>query len=295
MSVLLSDKFRKWQEECDERFRRLKEYEEEINRLVIDAYGMTGEISPEVPDSEVTVRRADVRREVRSFLSYIVGCCAGRFSPDEEGLVYAGGKWQPQRYRSFMPAEDNVIMLSEADDDIIVRTKEFLRRFYGQDVLGENLSFIAENLGGDGRPEDVIRKYFLSDFFADHCRIYHKRPIYWQFSSGRRVAFRCLVYMHRMTPATLGDMLALRVQPEIKKLREQEKQLEKLACESSGDIRRAYRADIKKLAADITELTDYEKLLAETAAKNITIDLDNGVRENYPLFGRLVSPVRGGL
>ena len=195
MGKLISDKFAAWQEECEQRFQQLKANEEELNRIFIDIYGLQDELTPEVEDKDVTVRRADLTREIKSLLSYAVGCLFGRYSLDVDGLVYAGGEWDDSKYVTLKPVTDNVLPLCDeeyfGENDLVNRIVEFVRVVYGADTLEENLAFIAKALGNKGNTSrEIIRNYFLKDFFADHCKIYQKRPIYWMFDSGRKTASR---------------------------------------------------------------------------------------------------------
>lgn len=190
MGKLISDKFAAWQEECEQRFQQLKANEEELNRIFIDIYGLQDELTPEVEDKDVTVRRADLTREIKSLLSYAVGCLFGRYSLDVDGLVYAGGEWDDSKYVTLKPVTDNVLPLCDeeyfGENDLVNRIVEFVRVVYGADTLEENLAFIAKALGNKGNTSrEIIRNYFLKDFFADHCKIYQKRPIYWMFDSGQ--------------------------------------------------------------------------------------------------------------
>ena len=192
----IAEAFDQWQAECDDRFNQLKANEEELNRIFIDIYGLQNELTPEVEDKDVTVRRADLGRDIRSFISYAVGCMFGRYSLDVDGLAYAGGEWDASKYASFAADKDNIIPICDDeyfDDDIVGRFVEFVRKVYGDDTLEENLKFVADALGGKGQPKDVIRNYFLSDFYSDHCKIYQKRPIYWLFDSGKKNGFKALM------------------------------------------------------------------------------------------------------
>ena len=176
MGILIADKFTAWQQECNERFNTLKANEEELNRIFIDIYGLQEELTPDVDDKDVTVRRADLEREVRSLVSYAVGCMFGRYSLDVEGLAYAGGGWDASKYSSFIPDRDNIVLITDEeympDDDIVTRFTDFIRTVYGSDTLEENLRFIADALGGKGKTaREVIRGYFLKDFFKDHVKI----------------------------------------------------------------------------------------------------------------------------
>ncbi|MCI8836415.1 MAG: BREX-1 system adenine-specific DNA-methyltransferase PglX, partial [Ruminococcus sp.] len=218
----VSEAFDQWQTECDDRFNQLKANEEELNRIFIDIYGLQDELTPEVEDKDVTVRKADLGRDIRSFISYAVGCMFGRYSLDVDGLAYAGGEWDKvnsseggiegtlgcaSKYASFPADKDNIIPICDDEyfeDDIVGLFIEFVKTVYGAETLDENLKFIADALGGKGQPKDVIRNYFLNDFYADHCKIYQKRPIYWLFDSGKKNGFKALIYMHRYQPDTIA-------------------------------------------------------------------------------------------
>ena len=203
----IAESFEQWQSECDNRFNKLKANEEELNRIFIDIYGLQDELTPEVEDKDVTVRKADLGRDIRSFISYAVGCMFGRYSMDVDGLAYAGGEWADSKYSTFKADEDNIIPISDDEyfeDDIIGRFVKFVEVVYGKDTLQENLKFIADALGGKEQPKDVIRNYFMNGFYADHCKIYQKRPIYWLFDSGKKNGFKCLIYMHRYQPDTIA-------------------------------------------------------------------------------------------
>jgi type II restriction/modification system DNA methylase subunit YeeA len=206
---LIADKFKEWERECEERFQTLKRNEEELNRIFIDIYGLQDELTPEVEDKDVTVRRADLGREIRSLISYAVGCMFGRYSLDVEGLVFAGGDWDAGKYTTFVPDKDNILPICDDeyfDDDILGRFVDFVRVVYGADTLEENMRFIADALGGKGTPREVIRSYFINDFYKDHLKIYQKRPIYWLFDSGKKNGFKALIYMHRYEHDLLARM-----------------------------------------------------------------------------------------
>lgn len=201
MGRLIADKYAAWEAECEQRFQQLKHNEEELNRIFIDIYGLQDELTPEVEDKDVTVRRADLTREIKSLLSYAVGCMFGRYSLDVDGLAYAGGKWDDSKYTTFIPDADNVLPITDEEyftDDIVGRFVEFVKVVYGTDTLEDNLAFIAKALGTKGTsPRAVIRNYFLNGFYADHVKIYQKRPIYWLYDSGKQNGFKALIYMHR--------------------------------------------------------------------------------------------------
>ena len=200
----------KWAQECEGRFNQLKANEEELNRIFIDIYGLQDELTPEVEDKDVTVRKADLQRDIKSLLSYAVGCMFGRYSLDSEGLAYAGGDWDESKYKTFLPDVDGIIPITDEEylgDDIVTRLCSWLKIVYGEDTLEENVDFIAKALGGRGSSSrEIIRNYFLKDFFKDHCKIYQKRPIYWLFDSGKQNGFKALIYLHRYTPDTIGNL-----------------------------------------------------------------------------------------
>ena len=176
MGYLISDRYKEWETECDDRFRQLKANEEELNRIFIDIYGLQDELTPEVEDKDVTVRRADLQRDVKSLISYAVGCMFGRYSLDMEGLAYAGGEWNESRYITFIPDRDNIIPITDEEyfeDDILGMFCSWLKKVYGIDTLEQNLDFIAKALGSRGdTSREKIRNYFLNDFFKDHCQTY---------------------------------------------------------------------------------------------------------------------------
>ena len=286
MSQLISDKFKQWEAECDDRFNGLKANEEELNRIFIEIYGLQDELSPEVEEKDVTVRRADLQREIRSLISYAVGCMFGRYSLDVEGLAYAGGEWDDSRYSTFVPDDDNCIPITDEaffEDDIVGRFVEFVRVVYGGDTLEENLKFVADALGSKGKTSrEVIRNYFLSDFMKDHMKVYHKLPIYWQFDSGKQNGFKALVYMHRWNADTIGNM---RVEYLHKMQRVYESEIARMQeiIDSSDKGREISAAEKRKnkLMKQLKETKDYDARIAHLALSRIDIDLDDGVKVNY--------------
>ena len=209
MGRLIADKYKEWEAECNERFNTLKANEEELNRIFIEIYGLQDELTPEAENKDVTVRKADLTREIKSLISYAVGCMFGRYSLDVEGLAYAGGEWDSSKYSTYIPDADNIIPICDDEyfsDDVVGRFVKFVEVVYGKDTLEENLKFIADALGGKGLPRDVTRDYFLNGFYADHLKVYQKRPIYWLFDSGKKNGFKALIYMHRYQPDTLARM-----------------------------------------------------------------------------------------
>ncbi|HIS77361.1 MAG TPA: hypothetical protein IAB51_11245 [Candidatus Merdivicinus excrementipullorum] len=295
MSQLISDKYKAWEAECDARFNQLKANEEELNRIFIEIYGLQNELTPEVEDKDVTVRRADLGREIRSLISYAVGCMFGRYSLDAEGLAYAGGDWDDSKYRTFLPDQDNIIPICDDeyfDDDIVGKFVRFVETVYGQDTLEENLQFIADALGGKGTPREVIRSYFLNDFYADHCKIYQKRPIYWLFDSGKKNGFKALIYMHRYQSDLLARMRTDYVHEQQERYRTQLAHLSDALEQASGSERVKLAKQQKELQEQALEIQKYEEKIHHLADQNISIDLDDGVKHNYELFSDVLAKVK---
>ena len=283
----IAEAFDQWQTECNDRFNQLKANEEKLNRIFIDIYGLQDELTPEVEDKDVTVRKADLGRDIRSFISYAVGCMFGRHSLDADGLVYAGGEWDNSKYSSFAADKDNIIPICDDEyfeDDIVGLFVEFVKTVYGVDTLDENLKFIADALGGKGQPKDVIRNYFLNDFYKDHCKIYQKRPIYWLFDSGKKNGFKALIYMHRYQPDTIARIRTDYVHEQQARYRTAIADLEQRMVNASTGERVKLNKKLNTLQAQDTEIRIYEKKIHHLADQMISIDLDDGVKKNYAIF-----------
>ena len=277
----ISEAFAQWQLECEDRFNQLKANEEELNRIFIDIYGLQDELTPEVEDKDVTVRKADLQRDIKSLLSYAVGCMFGRYSLDVEGLAYAGGKWDSSKYQSFIPDADNVIPITDEeylDDDIVSRLCDWLKVVYGADTLEANLDYIAKALGNKGSTSrEIIRNYFLNDFFKDHCQTYSvtgsgKRPIYWLFDSGKQNGFKALVYLHRYTPDTIGN---LRIDYLHKMQRVYESEINRMQdmMDHSENAREVAAASKRKdkLAKQLKECREYDEKISHLALSRLTL------------------------
>lgn len=282
---LISESFAQWSDECEKRFTRLKSNEEELNRIFIDIYGLQDELTPEVEDKDVTVRRADLTRDIKSLVSYAVGCMFGRYSLDSEGLAYAGGDWDGSKYKTFIPDPDNCIPVTDEEyfrDDIVVRFVDFIRTVYGAYTLEENLTFIADALGTRGNTSrERIRNYFLNDFIKDHIKMYQKRPIYWMFDSGKQNGFRALVYMHRWNADTTGNV-RVEYLHKLQRIYENEiRQAQDVAETGSGREVSAAQKRIEKLTKQLKETHDFDEKIAHLALSRIDIDLDDGVKVNY--------------
>ena len=287
--------FDQWQTECDDRFNQLKANEEELNRIFIDIYGLQDELTPEVEDKDVTVRKADLGRDIRSFISYAVGCMFGRYSLDVDGLAYAGGEWDSSKYVSYAVDKDNIIPICDDEyfeDDIVGLFVKFVKTVYGTDTLDENLKFIADALGGKGQPKDVIRNYFLSDFYSDHCKIYQKRPIYWLFDSGKKNGFKALIYMHRYQPDTIARIRTDYVHEQQARYRTALANLEQRIANASTGERVKLNRKLTTLQAQDTEIRTYEEKIHHLADQMISIDLDDGVKKNYAIFQDVLAKIK---
>ena len=291
----IAEAFDQWQTECDERFNQLKANEEELNQIFIDIYGLQDELTPEVEDKDVTVRKADLGRDIRSFISYAIGCMFGRYSLDMDGLAYAGGEWDASKYVSFAADKDNIIPICDDEyfeDDIVGLFVKFVKTVYGADTLDENLKFIADALGGKGQPKDVIRNYFLSNFYSDHCKIYQKRPIYWLFDSGKKNGFKALIYMHRYQPDTIARIRTDYVHEQQARYRTAIVDLEQRIANASTGERVKLNKKLTTLQAQDTEIRTYEEKIHHLADQMISIDLDDGVKKNYAIFQDILAKIK---
>lgn len=307
MSRLIADKFKEWEAECDARFNQLKANEEELNRIFIDIYGLQDELTPEVDEKDVTVRKADLQREIKSLISYAIGCIFGRYSHYIDGLLYAGGEWQDaiERLNSeelgvrneelFLPDEDNILPICDDeyfDDDLANKIFKWVEVVYGKETLEENLKFIADALGGKGTPREVIRNYLLTGFYADHLKIYQKRPIYWLFSSGKKNGFKALIYMHRYQPDLLARMRTDYVHEQQERYRTQLTMLEESVDSAAPSEKVKINKQIAKLKDQSLEIQQYEEKIHHLADQMISIDLDDGVKVNYAKFDGVVEKIK---
>lgn len=290
-SKLVSSAFKNWSEFAENQFNQLKANEEELNRIFIEIYGLQDELTPEVEDADITVSKADAERDIKSFISYAVGCMLGRYSLDEEGLIFAGGEFELGRYKSFIPDDDNVLVITEDDyfeDDITNRFVEFVKVSFGVETLEENLNYIANVLSPNAKDtaRNIIRKYFIKDFYKDHVKTYKKRPIYWMLDSGKGNAFKALFYLHRYDKSTIARIRTEYLH-KLQKMYENDIEITKNSSESS-DAKSKKRIDTlnKKLA----ELQEFDKVVAHIAYKQIELDLDDGVDVNYEKFQEVEVP-----
>lgn len=344
MGRLISDKYKEWKAECEQRFQQLKANEEELNRIFVDIYGLQDELTPDVADKDVTVHRVydtkddvlesmrgsayirTMRDEIVSLISYAVGCMFGRYSLDVDGLVLAGQKFESRFIRdphgvtggyiptslsgwyiresddsanikvcTLAPDPDNIIPILDDDyfeDDIVGKFVKFISVVYGEDTLDENLKFIADALGGRGTPREVIRSYFLNDFYSDHLKTYQKRPIYWLFDSGKKDGFKALIYMHRYEKDTLARMRTDYVHKQQERYRSAIENCNRDINSANGSDQIKLNKQLQKLEAQEKELEIFEEKLHHFADRMIDIDLDDGVKHNYAIFADLLAQIK---
>ena len=294
--------FNQWKQEAQDRFDQLKKNEEELNKIFIDLYGLQDELSPEESDKEVSVRKADLGRDIRAFMSYFIGVTFGRYSLDTPGLAFAGGDWDASKYTSYQPNTDDVIVLTDSDyfgddRDIMHRFREFLTVTFGEEHLEENLTFIAKALGKAGdTAEDQIRSYLFNDFYKNHLTIYQKRPIYWQLDSGRQGGFKALMYLHRYD----GDTMAMIRTSYLHTLQAAyEKRVTTLDTFIASETNTRQKNQLIKqrdhTRKQLEELVKYDAQLQHVANMHIAIDLDDGVVVNHQKVQadvKLLTPIK---
>ena len=290
-ATTLEQAYNNWSQEALDRFNQLKANEEELNRIFIDLYSLQDELTPEEEDKEVSVRKADRVRDIKAFLSYFIGCVFGRYSLDQDGLAFAGGDWNASLYSTFKPNKENIILLTDRqyfDDerDIIVRLREFLSKTFDPEYLTDNMNFIAQTLDPKKfergvSAEQIIRDYFVNDFYKDHAKIYQKRPIYWEFNSGRNKGFKALMYLHRYTPEQLAMVRQYLhdLQPAMNDLIEIDNDL--LDQETTASAKSKYRKIISTLNKQMNELVKYDQVLDHLSQSPVDLDLDDGVLANH--------------
>ena len=284
-----------WSDICEGRFNKLKTNEEELNRVFIDTYELGNELKPNVEDKDITVRKADLQRDIRSLISYAVGCMFGRYSLDVPGLIYAGGSWDKSIYTTFQPDKDAIIPICDDEyfeDDIVGRFVKFVEVAFGKESLEENLSFIADALSGKGSSREIIRNYFINDFFADHLKVYQKRPIYWLFDSGKKNGFKCLIYMHRYQPDTIARIRTDYVHEQQSRYRTSIADLEQRINGASTSERVKLSKQLSTLQAQAEEIRVYEEKIHHLADQMIKIDLDDGVKHNYEIFKDVLAKIK---
>lgn len=289
----IKNSFNNWTEFTEKQFNTLKANEKELNKIFIDIYGLQDELTPEVEDKDVTIRKSDRDRDIKSFISYAVGCMLGRYSLDTEGLAFAGGEFDESKYKTFKVYSDGIIPITDKEyfeDDIVSKFVEFVKIVFGEDTLEENLEYIADTQVFKRKKGETaratLRRYFLKGFIEDHIKTYQKRPIYWMFDSGKQNGFRALIYMHRYNEGTVAK---LRTDYLHELQRKYENELVTLDMTINSDVASAKeKANAKKekerVQKQIGECVEYDKVVAHVANQKISIDLDDGVKMNYSKF-----------
>ena len=285
----VAEAFAAWEKECSDRFTQLKANEEELNRIFIDIYGLQDELTPEVEDKDVTVRRANRERDVKSLISYLIGVVMGRYSRDEPGLAYAGGEWDASKYRTYQPDDDGIVPIYRGigmEDGLTAKLIGLLKLIYDEDSYRQNIDYIADSIGHNHNEssEEALNRYLNDGFFADHLKVYQKRPIYWLFSSGKNSGFKCLIYMHRYTSDTLARINSRYFLPESTRLKNDLEELAVRLSKAEGRDRVRLEKERQKVAASYNEAIEYGQILDHMANRYIEIDLDDGVKANYAKF-----------
>ena len=284
-----------WEKENAELFAQIKKNEEMINREIIEMYNLVDVVSDTVEDKSIAIAKADIQKDIKSFISYAVGCMFGRYSLDSDGIVFAGSNWNLENYKRFSVDPDNIIPICDDEyfeDDIVFRFVNFVETVYGSSNLEDNLMFIANALGGKGSPRDVIREYFLNGFYDDHVKVYQKKPIYWLFDSGKKNGFKCLIYMHRYQPDTIARIRTDYVHEQQSRYRTALADLEQRINSASTSERVKLNKQMKTIQDQAEELRKYEEKIHHLADQMISIDLDDGVKENYAKFQDVLAKIK---
>ena len=296
----ISNSINKIDKVYENRHKTIKNNENILNNIFIENYEVNGEVTDNVRESDIILKGSNLERDIKSFISYYIGCLFGRYSLDKDGLIFAGGDFDINQYSKFIPDNNNIIPVLNSDtryfeDDVMVRFEEFLKVAFSEGYLGENIDFIAKAIGkkANESSRETIRKYFANEFFTDHCKMYKKRPIYWQFTSGKSKAFSCLVYQHRIDKNLLSKMRIDYVQPLQNKLEIEQKDLiDILESDATTKDKRDAKNKLKLVEKQIDELKVFHEKLRHMADKQIEIDLDDVVVYNHSLFGDLVVKIK---
>ena len=296
-------------------FVQLHKNEEELNRLFIEIYELQNEMDEKIEFKDITILQEEtsiiridnsISKEfltesekylydrgvslefnknvlIKQFISYAVGCMFGRYSLDEEGLAFAGGEFEKNKYSKFIPDEDNCIPITDSEyfsDDIVTRFIEFVKTVYGEETLEENLKFISQALSNkNDAPKDIIREYFLKNFYEDHLKRYKKRPIYWLYDAGKKNGFKALIYMHRYNEQTTAKV-RIGYLHELQKHYERRASFLKDEIESNNNRKKAEQ-ELKKIKSQLDECKQFDEKMNHLSSEYISIDLDDGVKVNY--------------
>lgn len=294
---LIEESFSEWDEHTNRQFYKLKAREEELNQAIIELYKLENEMTRDVYEKDIMLSKADRSRDVKSFISYAIGNIFGRYSLNEDGIVFAGGTFEQGNYKTFKVDNDNILPILPSEyyeDDIVTKFIEFVEVTFSKETLEQNLEFISKSVEkkDNETAREALRRYFLNEFYKDHIRIYRKRPIYWLFTSGKEKAFNCIIYMHRYDKTTLSRIrtdylhkVQIRMDAEKKDL------LHIIEGDSSTKEISNAKKELKSLDKKIDELKIYDEKLHHMADMQIEIDLDDGVAANYAKFEGLVAKI----
>jgi len=293
--TLVSNAFMHWKNLCDNRYQGICVLEEQLNTIFNDEYELTNEISGEIDKKFVTIKRADLKYDIKSFISYAVGCMFGRYSLDVPGLVYAGGTWEPSKYITFPADADAILPICDDEyfeDDIVGLFIIFVEKVYGKETLEENLQFIADALGGKGTSREIIRNYFMNGFYSDHVKVYQKRPIYWLFDSGKKNGFKCLIYLHRYKPDTIARIRTDYIHEQQSRYRTAIEDLNRRIDGALPSEKVKLNKQLTKVMDQAEEIRVYEEKIHHLADQMFEIDLDDGVKVNYAKFQDVLAEIK---
>jgi len=297
---LIENAYKKWETLCNEQYSRLIEIEKRLNTIFCEIYGLSGELDDSVDGNSINVIRADQNRDIKQLISYAVGCMFGRYSLDRDGVICGGSVWNREDYSVFPSDEDNIIPICDDeyfDDDIVGQFVKFISIAFGKEYLEENLKYIAQALGGKGAPREVLRNYFITDFYSDHCSFFSvqgagKKPIYWLFDSGKKNGFKCLIYMHRYKVDTIARIRTDYVHEQQSRYRTAVADLEQRISSASSNERVSLGKKLKNIQEQADELRLYEEKIHHLADQMISIDSDNGIKNNYEIFKDVLAKVK---
>lgn len=285
----LSSLYEQWKVICDEKYGKLRDNKERINRILIDLYGLQNELDPEIQDKDIMVRNADRETDIKSLISYLISVAMGRYSLDVKGVIYAGGDWDASKYVTYQPDDDGIIPIYNGigmEDGLTTVLIKLIKQIYGEDTYRQNIDFIAEALGKNNNEssEETLNRYLNDGFYADHLKIYQKRPIYWLFTSGKKAGFKCLIYMHRYNEDTLARINGKYFLPESTRKKNELEELNGRIAHAEGRDKLKLEKERQNLAAAYNEAIEYGQVLDHMANQYISINLDDGVKVNYAKF-----------